>query len=585
MTSTRHWRGLAVATLTLLLAACGDNLKPPAEDADAAVDAAAGVCGNGTVEAGEDCDDGDQVADAVCDAACHFTCGDGIVQAEFGELCDPGAAGAGACPTACDDGMACTADVLAGSGCQAACMSSAITVAVDGDGCCPIGATAATDSDCAPGCGNGVVDAGETCDTAIASGAGACPTTCNDGQACTTDALVAGGTCQAACTATPITTPVNGDGCCPTGATPATDTDCVPGCGNGIVDPGETCDRAIPVGPGACPTTCSDGMACTRDVLTGGGTCTAACTFPPITMPANGDGCCPAGANNTTDSDCAPRCGNGVVETGEQCDDGNMNNTDACSNTCTLTSATPTAFRFRDLDLRDPHVFVNVVVCRDMTDTGLLTFPGVNPLIQTNIQTDGADANTLLDLSIVTLFRPLNQATSASTPLEIHFPGCTSPIGATVCSRTPPASPAVPTMSTNGVAPCLGPVPGSTGGYMPAITQPVAPCYASAATTVTIDVAGIPVTLTDARVAATYVGNPATSTVNGLLVGFISEAQANMTVLPMSLPLVGGQPLSSILAGGAGNCSNRNDKDVNNGVPGWWFYMNFTADRVTWIDN
>ena len=44
--------------------------------------------------------------------------------------------------------------------------------------------------------------------------------------------------------------PISGDGCCPPGATNATDNDCPPSCGNGVVERGETCDR------GSCPTTC-----------------------------------------------------------------------------------------------------------------------------------------------------------------------------------------------------------------------------------------------------------------------------------------------------------------------------------------
>ncbi|MBK9032871.1 MAG: hypothetical protein IPL61_16635 [Myxococcales bacterium] len=234
------------------VSACGDNLKPPADDAAVAIDATPAVCGNGTVEVGEDCDDGDQVADAVCTDSCHFTCGNGVVDDGFGELCDTGiAAGAGACPTTCDDSMACTADVQSGSGCQAQCMNAPITVPANGDGCCPTGANALTDDDCAPACGNSVVEPPETCDTGIASGSGACPNlaACNDLVACTTDTLTAGGSCTAACANTPITAPMNGDGCCPPGATSATDSDCVAGCGNGVVDPGETCDTAIAVGP------------------------------------------------------------------------------------------------------------------------------------------------------------------------------------------------------------------------------------------------------------------------------------------------------------------------------------------------
>jgi hypothetical protein len=35
---------------------------------------------------------------------------------------------------------------------------------------------------------------------------------------------------------------------------------------------------------------------------------------------ANGDGCCPSACNASNDGDCAPRCGNGVVERGESCE-------------------------------------------------------------------------------------------------------------------------------------------------------------------------------------------------------------------------------------------------------------------------
>jgi hypothetical protein len=133
--------------------------------------------------------------------------------------------------------------------------------------------------------------------------------------------------------------------------------------------------------------------------------------------------------------------------------------------------------------------------------------------------------------------------------------------------------------------PCLQALAGTIRPYSPAIQNPAAPCYVSNAVTVTIDVAGIPITLRQARIAATYVGTPATTTINGLLIGFISETDANNTVLPLSLPLVGGDPLSSLLPGGAGNCANHSDVDINNGVRGWWFHLNFTAPRVPWIDN
>jgi hypothetical protein len=69
-------------------------------------------------------------------------------------------------------------------------------------------------------------------------------------------------------------------------------------CGNGVVDPGETCD-------GNCPTSCSDSIACTTDVLVGTPSeCNVACEHA-ATQCAGGDDCCAPGCDATNDSDCA----------------------------------------------------------------------------------------------------------------------------------------------------------------------------------------------------------------------------------------------------------------------------------------
>ena len=52
----------------------------------------------------------------------------------------------------------------------------------------------------------------------------------------------------------------------------------------------------------------------------------------------NGDGICGNSCNSTNDSDCAAVCGNGIVETGEVCDDSNTNNGDGCDPTCQFTN-------------------------------------------------------------------------------------------------------------------------------------------------------------------------------------------------------------------------------------------------------
>ena len=259
----------------------------------------------------EACANGDGCCPDGCDSStdddCSASCGDGVL--DDGETCDP----PGTCPTSCDDANACTTDRLTGSAtaCSAACSNVAITACVAGDGCCAPGCDATTDSDCMPSCGNGVVEAGETCDPP-----GSCPS-CDDGVACTMDSSTgSAAACTLACTHTAITACMPGDACCPAGCNATSDADCSASCGNGVVESGETCDP-----PSSCPSSCNDGMACTSDMTTGSAaTCNLACTNTAITTCNDGDGCCPSACNSTNDDDCTPACGNGVVETGETCD-------------------------------------------------------------------------------------------------------------------------------------------------------------------------------------------------------------------------------------------------------------------------
>lgn len=109
-------------------------------------------------------------------------------------------------------------------------------------------------------------------------------------------------------------------------------------CGDGMVqtDLGETCDPGKNEFAPACPSEadCDDSDVCTRDTLKGSAaTCDAACEHTALTSSLMADGCCPSGANATTDIDCAARCGNGVREGSEQCD-----GEAGCDSSCKLTS-------------------------------------------------------------------------------------------------------------------------------------------------------------------------------------------------------------------------------------------------------
>ena len=122
-------------------------------------------CGDGALDPGERCDDGNPTSGDGCDANCTPTaCGNGVRTA--GEACDDGnQLGGDACgPTCLDPAAVCGDGVRAGA---EACDDGNL---VDGDGC---------DHDCTlTGCGNAIVTAGEECDDGNDSDADTCSHDC-----------------------------------------------------------------------------------------------------------------------------------------------------------------------------------------------------------------------------------------------------------------------------------------------------------------------------------------------------------------------------------------------------------------------
>ena len=224
-----------------------------------------GVCGNGAIEGGEDCD-GSELGSATCvtegftggvlgcNSDCTFdtsacttgtgVCGDGIL--DVGEQCD----GTNL------NGHTCVTRGFGGGelGCSSLCR-------FDTSGC------TAPPADC----GNGKIDGYEQCDgsnlnghTCKTHGFGGGELACT--SACRFD--------MSACTAPP------------------------PNCGNGEIDRGEQCDGAN-LNEKTCETLGFDGgtLGCTAACLFE----TSACTAPPLP------------------------CGNGEIDRGEQCDGANLN--------------------------------------------------------------------------------------------------------------------------------------------------------------------------------------------------------------------------------------------------------------------
>lgn len=178
-------------------------------------------------------------------------------------------------------------------------------------------------------CGDGVVSAGETCDSAIAAGDGACPTECTNTAGCSIATLQGSAeACTATCAVAVVETCVDNDGCCPATCDSGTDSDCSITCGDGVVDEGETCD-------GDCET-CDSTDACVTVVPSGSAqNCSLECLSSRITACKNDDGCCPTGCDDDSDNDCSNTCGDGIVVAGEVCD-GNCPTSCDDNNACTI---------------------------------------------------------------------------------------------------------------------------------------------------------------------------------------------------------------------------------------------------------
>jgi hypothetical protein len=83
------------------------------------------------------------------------------------------------------------------------------------------------------------------------------------------------------------------------------------------------------------------------------------------------------------------------------------------------------------------------------------------------------------------------------------------------------------------------------------------------------------------------VGDPATGLVEGLFTGFMSVAKAHATLLPASLPLVGGHPLSDLFPPITDpTCTGIDDRDTgpDGTTRGWWWHLSFTGSRVSWTE-
>ncbi len=479
-------------------------------------------CGDGFVTAPEQCDDGNTMNGDGCDADCTWTCTAATATADCGdgnlcngaEVCTSG----GTLMSRCGPGMS----AMDGTTCDRDMMPATRDI-------CRMGMCLASR------CGDGYRDAG------------AMPAEqCDDGNT------------------------MNGDGCSATCTVERI-------CGDGVVDPGEMCDDG-----GGCLDTfecmaapdCSYMRVCTPARLCDGGsndlnTCAVAADCP-------GGGTCRVATNTCTiggrqglgcfaSSDCpnsgsctlgagAGRCGDGMTPCNMDSQCAAIDNmcgarsVDGCSSRCNV----ETVYRIVTAQLADPRVtyFIDV--------TGM-----VNTLIQDEIDAYGLNFLLALDPQVTSPAMPAGILNFASG--DCTAAGCTGGISV--------VSPQYDT--AGGTTVCLQPLTGTTNASI-AENRPTASamgnCYSTRSVTLTIRLAGIPITLQNAQVGAEFRAGSPQRLIDGLLMGFLPESVANATYLPSSVMIVGGRSLGSLL--------NPSDRDMLGAVRGWWLYLNFTATAV-----
>ena len=282
------------------------------------------VCGNGVVQEGEECDDGNSDDGDGCSWECNsetrirratLGCGDGFL----------------AYNEECDDGNKRDSD-----GCSAVCTIELLL------------------------CGNGTPDPGEQCDDGNTTDGDGCSAFCGIETICGDGTLDPGEECDDGNT-------TDGDGCsssCEKEFRPAVKVYR----GNGILDPDEECDDANDANDDGCSATCKVEVRPSapeepdepeEQVIEQPSEVSEIPTVPDeieVILPPEGM-CgnslleefeeCDDG-NRDNDDGCSAlcrfegiahrgRCGNGLIEPPEECDDGNVRTGDACSDECLIT--------------------------------------------------------------------------------------------------------------------------------------------------------------------------------------------------------------------------------------------------------
>jgi len=274
------------------------------------------TCGDGDVDAGEQCDDGNIVNGDCCSSSCQYE--------SAGSPC-------------ADDGNGCTNDQCNGSGVCAHPNNTAPCsdgLFCNGTDTCSGGSCSAHGGDpCAANVGDADADCSESCNETTDD----CTATDPNGSSCEDNVFCNG---DDAC---------NGGACSVHDGNPCPGQDIGPACNDSCNEAAEDCTA-----PDVASTSCDDGLFCTAtDTCNGSGTCVG--TGDPCSGPDGDGNCaesCDEGADNcfANDPNGSPCAGNGTGECSgaDTCQGGLCQNNDVAAGTpCTDTSP-PSAGNCKD---------------------------------------------------------------------------------------------------------------------------------------------------------------------------------------------------------------------------------------------
>ena len=373
---------LSFTTVPVITEACDDG-EANADEADACrTNCALPVCLDGIQDEGEECDDGNDVNDDTCSNACTLPiCGDGIAQGD--EECDLGLEGnddtaVDGCRTDCrlayctdgvtDSGEECDdGNEDNGDGCSNLCREPrcgdgfADTLGAFGEAEECDDGNDVDDDTCSnactlPICGDGIVQGDEECDDENDDPTDGCQEDCT--RSFCGDGIVNTYRGPETFIAPVVESPLGGAGrVCDDGGS------CFGPCTINVEDNGSApehgicqslgAERAIEVtwgnGPGDSdnPMPHANNWSCVDyECGPGGGITTDNCSaiemLDNIVCLSGLDEACDDGVDNADAPDACrldcslPRCGDGITDTGEECDDGNADELDGCLSTCRL---------------------------------------------------------------------------------------------------------------------------------------------------------------------------------------------------------------------------------------------------------